>query len=140
MFSQLLKYHRKGSFALKPEHLLSNVCNAPADASGVYLAFALDKGTKTLIYIGRSGKEIEGKIKHRHGGIKDRLVNGKQFGDRRANSWPRQMKIDAIEHLQVDWFVTHSEQWLDCPTKLEKQLLNEFEQLNGHLPAWNKSK
>lgn len=58
--------------------------NAPTDKSGVYIEYTLKGGKIELNYIGRSGKiEKDGSMFIRKaglGGIKDRIVNGHQFG------------------------------------------------------------
>lgn len=84
MFDILTKYKNNGYFDFEPDDKLVSVCNAPTNKSGVYLVWnSTCNGNKELIYIGRSGKKENGKIVHRKaglGGIKDRLVNGHQFG------------------------------------------------------------
>lgn len=56
MFDELQKYSNNNHFFVKQNDNLKDVCNAPSDQSGVYIAYALKKGKVELIYIGRSGK------------------------------------------------------------------------------------
>lgn len=82
----------------------------------------------------------KGVIVHRKaglGGIKDRIVNGHQFGKiARKRSWPLEMKKNAIDHLLVLWYDTEN----DDPVVVEHQLLIEYEIEFGSLPVWNKVK
>lgn len=73
------------------------------------------------------------------GGIKDRIVNGHQFGKvPRYKSWPRQIEIEGIEALDVYWYVTHNEDYSDCPVKLKRELLQIHLDLYNRLPGWIK--
>jgi len=106
MFDELNKYKNTNHFFLRVDDKLPKVCNAPNDKSGVYLVYALARGKIDLIYIGRSGKRAsDGIISIRKaglGGLKDRIVNGHQFGKvPRRISWLNQMKIERIEALDV---------------------------------------
>lgn len=138
MFDLLNKYSNKGSFEFKSTDSLSNICNAPTHKSGVYIVVAYRGDNKELIYIGRSGKKVDGVIVHRKaglGGIKDRIVNGHQFGKvARKNSWPIEMKLNKVDYLLVYWYDTEE----DNPVDIEHYLLREFENETGHLPTWNK--
>jgi hypothetical protein len=145
MFDELSKYKTTDHFFFTEKDNLGQVCNAPTDQSGVYIVYALKNGKIELIYIGCSGKlDEDGSIRTRKaglGGIKDRLVNGHQFGKRpRRISWPNQMKIENIEVLDVYWYITHSEKYLDCPKELESNLLEKHWDIYGRLPKWNKKK
>lgn len=79
-----------------------------------------------------------GVIVHRKcglGGIKDRLVNGHQFGKLpRRRSWPMKMREMGLSVLSVFWFDTEN----DDPEKVEELLLAEATYKNGVLPPWNK--
>ncbi len=100
-------------------------------------------GSVELIYIGCSGKENpDGSIFVRKaglGGLRDRLVNGHQFGKTpRKIPWPTQMLIGNIEALDVYWYATHDAKCSDCPWKLEKSLLKKYYSVYGHRPRWNR--
>jgi hypothetical protein len=139
MFEELEKYTLKGHFAFNGLVTLRTVCNAPPDKSGVYLVYAYRNGVIRLIYIGCSGKiKKNGSIFIRKGGLKGRLINGHQFGKvPRKKSWPLQMARENIESLDVFWYVTHTEQYKDCPRELENKLLKEFYYTFNNLPSWN---
>ncbi|RYY37446.1 MAG: hypothetical protein EOP46_02585 [Sphingobacteriaceae bacterium] len=143
MFDELDKYTERGHFILKQTDVLSKVCNAPSNKSGVYLVYALKKSRVGLIYIGCSGKKKDdGSIFIRKaglGGMKDRLINGHQFGKiPRRISWISSIKEQQIDALDIYWYATHNTIFLDCPRAVEKTLLNNYYNLYGCLPIWNK--
>lgn len=143
MFNELTRYKHKGQFFFKLSDSLSKVCNAPSDKSGIYLVYALKNGKLELVYIGRSGRvKKDGSIFIRKaglGGIKDRIVNGHQFGKiPRRISWKRQIELENIEALDIYWFVTYDDEKNDCPRIIENNLLNIHSRTLGMLPRWNK--
>jgi hypothetical protein len=141
MFDELSKYKSTNHFFLRPIDNLGQVCNAPTDKSGVYLIYALKGGQVELIYIGRSGEvKSDGRLFIRKaglGGLKDRLVNGKQFGEARRNSWRAKMIEEKIEALDIYWYVTHNDSFVDCPRILENRLLQRHLDTFDRLPRWN---
>jgi len=93
LFDELNKYKRNDHFFFIGKKSLEEVCNAPKDRSGVYLVYALAHGKIELVYIGSSGKmQKDGTLKHRKGGLYDRIVNGKQFDRPRRISWLAKVK------------------------------------------------
>jgi hypothetical protein len=143
MLDELSKYEDNDHFFFEKTDKLASICNAPTDKAGVYVVYALEKGQINLIYIGMSGqKNPDGSIKIRksgYGGIKDRIVNGHQFGKvARKKSWAKQMEKENIEALDVYWFVTYSETHKDFPHDVERKLLNTHLEFYGELPRWNK--
>lgn len=141
MLDDLSKYKHADHFFFSPSDNLGQVCNAPTDKSGVYVIYALKNGRIELIYIGRSGEvKSDGTLFIRKaglGGLKDRLVNGKQFGEPRRNSWKRQMLFEKIEALDIYWYATHNDDYVDCPRVLENRLLTKHMNIYGRLPRWN---
>ena len=143
MFDELDKYKNKDHFFFRPEDGLSQVCNAPNDKNGIYLVYALAQGKIELVYIGISGLEQkDGTLKTRKaglGGMKDRIVNGHQFGKTpRRISWPIQMLKENIEALDVYWWVTYENELCDFPRTVEEELLKKYFDIYGGLPRWNK--
>jgi hypothetical protein len=143
MFDDLSKYEQKDHFFLKPNDSLREVCNAPTNKSGVYLVYALKSGKVELVYIGRSGQmQTNGSMFIRKtglGGLKDRIINGHQFGKiPRRISWISQIKKDKIEALDIYWYATHTETYSDCPRILESKLLLKYLDIYNCLPKWNK--
>lgn len=141
MFDELNKYKQNDHFFFMPTHNLGQVCNAPTDRSGVYIIYELKDGRIELVYIGRSGEiKPDGSIFIRKaglGGLKDRLVNGKQFGEARRNSWKTKMILEKIEALDIYWYATHNDKFMDCPRILENKLLQIHFDIYGRLPRWN---
>lgn len=137
MLEQLQKYPHCGHFKFRKDDSLKDVCNAPTDKSGVYLVWTEVNGVRYLMYIGRSGRKEGGVIIHRKaglGGMKDRLVNGHQFGKiPRRHSWPMAMEKLGISVLEVNWYDTGS----DDPVEVEHELLADYQQCLGQLPLWN---
>lgn len=148
MFDELKKYKNKGHFFLGQTDILSQVCNAPDNSkgmhiSGVYLVYALSKGSIDLIYIGSSGKKgDDGNIKNRKtgcGGLKDCIINGKDFnGIPRRKSWLALMKSEGIDALDIYWYVTYDGINKDFPEDVERVLLQRYINLYGELPKWNR--
>jgi hypothetical protein len=141
----LLKYKQSGSFdfySAKSKIDCFRECNAPSDASGIYLIYGVAGRNEELVYIGRSGKLLsDGKMKHRLaglGGIKDRLINGKYkytntgLKVARYIFWKEMVAMEKFEKLKIKWFVTHSADYLDCPSRLEADLINRYR------PKWNR--
>lgn len=144
MFDDLKKYEQQGHFFFKYQDQLKDVCNAPTDKSGIYIVYALNNVKIELIYIGRSGKLGSDSAifirKAGLGGIKDRIVNGHQFGKiPRRISWINQMRKEGIEVIDIYWCATHNEEYSDCPRVLENKLLQNYINIYGRLPKWNKA-
>jgi hypothetical protein len=142
MFDVLNKYKLQDHFFFKPNEDLFEECNAPTDKSGVYIIYALCKGKIELVYIGHSGeKKADGTILSSNdglGGLKDCLVNEKQFGDARNKSFKVVMDYEKIDGLDIYWYVTHSDKFVDCPKHIEKNILQQYFDIYGELPKWNK--
>lgn len=139
MFEELDKYKSNGHFFFSENEELKSVCNAPINGIGVYVVYALKGGKIELIYIGSSGKILQsGKKKIRIGGIADRIVNGKQFGEPRRKSWKSKIISENIEALDIYWYETFDEKNNDIPSTIEGILIQRFYDIYGVLPKWNK--
>lgn len=138
MQNLISKYDNKGEFYFSNKDILNLVCNAPNKSGGVYLVYNTSKSKESLIYIGCSGWVNQDGVFHsRKGGLFDRIVNGKQFEEKRSKSWPIKMKTDKIEQLRVNWYVTFDVLHKDIPTYVESLILQQFFNLNKCLPIWN---
>ncbi len=141
MFDELKKYKQNDHFFFKPMDNLEQVCNAPTDKSGVFIIYVLKGGRIELVYIGSSGEvKSDGSLFIRKagiGGLKDKIVNGKQFGEARRNSWKKQMLAEKIEALDIYWYATHNDKFVDCPKTIENKLLQRHFNIFGRLPRWN---
>lgn len=140
MFDELSKYKSKNHFFFSKKNELGEVCNAPKNSSGVYIVYELKHGKIELVYIGSSGKVLnDGTIKHRNGGLYDRIVNGHQFGKiPRKQSWKQKMIDENIEALDVYWYDTLNDSIQDIPAFVEATIIQIYFELYGHLPRWNK--
>jgi len=138
MFDELRNYKNNDHFFFKPDESLNEKCNAPKDSSGIYLIYALAHGKIELIYVGASGRmQPGGKLKARNGGIFDRIVNGKQFDEPRNISWPKKMKAEQIEALDIYWYETFNIKVKDIPAYAEAQIIQRHFDIYGKLPRWN---
>lgn len=137
MLEQLEKYHHCDHFKFRRQDDLKEVCNAPDNRSGVYVVWTTFREQRLIVYVGRSGKKVDGVIIHRKaglGGMKDRLVNGHQFGkEPRKRSWPRVMGEFGLNELDVYWYDTGE----DDPVQVEHDVLAEVKEEYGQLPPWN---
>ena len=140
MFDELNKYKENGHFFFRKKDNLRDVCNAPTDKSGVFIVYALVGGRVKLVFIGRSGEVKDGNIfirKSGLGGLKDSIVNGTFFGVPRHKGWKAEMKKNKIDALDIYWFVTHNEEYTDCPKQLEKELLQIYFDTYKDFTDWN---
>lgn len=137
MLELLDKYQHCGHFVFKRTDDLKDVCNAPDDRSGIYVVWTKFKDQHIIVYIGRSGRMENGVIVHRKaglGGMKDRLVNGHQFGKvPRKRSWPEAMEHFGLIELEVYWYDTEN----DDPVQVEHEILAKVKEEYGQLPPWN---
>ena len=132
----LSRYLQKGEFSYSKEDKLEKKCNAPKDHAGVYIV--KDAETKKTLYIGSSGKVCQnGNVRIRIGGIYDRIVNGKQFNERRCYSWPVIMSEQAINRLQREWYVTFNDAIKHIPAFVEALCIQQYFEAEGVLPKWN---
>lgn len=137
---RLKKYEDSGPFFFYPSPVRKDCfreCNAPSDRSGVYLIYGISNNIEDLVYIGLSGKLLpNGEMKHRRGGIRDRLVNGKYAENgikiTRYIYWLRMMEKEGFDRLRIQWHVTHNNNYLDCPSIIENELIYKFS------PRWNR--
>ncbi|MBT7901142.1 MAG: hypothetical protein HN601_09415 [Candidatus Marinimicrobia bacterium] len=137
MFDELEKYNNNDHFFIDERVSLNEACNAPKNKSGVYYVLELSQGKINLVYIGSSGKMMNnGKIKHRQGGLYDRLVNGKQFGKPRRQSWLGKIQEEGIDALDIYWYDTFSDG--DIPAFVEGLIIQTYFDMYGCLPKWNK--
>ena len=139
MLNGLTKYKHNGQFYFKiGESLTQAAKDVPDDKSGVYLVYVVE--TDKLIYIGSTGKmKQDGNLKVRQGGMRDRIVNGKQFQNMpRKIAWSLQMKEDRFNQILVKWYVTFDEQNKNIPSSTEGKLIQEYFDTKKELPLWNK--
>ena len=137
MFDELTKYQIQNHFSFSKDDVLGKVCNAPKDKSGIYIVFAIINETPELVYIGSSGKmRKNGSIKHRNGGLFNRIVEGKQFGKKRKLSWKNKLIEDNIESLDIHWYDTFTND-REIPLYVEGLIIQKYFTVHNCLPIWN---
>ena len=141
LFDQLLQeYKNKGTFSFRAGDKLGDKCNAPKNKSGIYVVYAVLGNEERIVYVGSSGSmQNDGQIKHRGGGMYDRIVNGKQFDKSRKSSWPQKMKEQEIDELRIYWCVTFENEKTNIPKYVEAVLLQEYFDKFAILSYWNKA-
>ena len=122
MFDELKKYKKQDHFFLKPTDSLTDVCNAPADKSGVFIIFALKNGRIELVKIGCStvNESIRNQI------IKEQLL------------LKSKIKLENIEALDIYWYVTTTAKAKDDPQMVKDKVLKTHNIIHGNLPRWNR--
>ena len=139
MYKELKSIKNKNQFQFDLNDSLEEVCNAPDDASGIFLVYDISNEEKELIMVGSTGTvQNDGTLKIKSGGLYDKIVNGHQFAKTgRKYSWPAQMKKESIDKLEVYWYDTFNDKNKIIPTFIEGQILQNFLKENNKLPRWN---
>lgn len=138
MFDELNKYKKADHFFLEPAGDINKVCNAPADKAGVYIVYALIRGGVDMVYIGHCGEiSKEGSFIIPTGGLKEDLINGKLDDELRKDVWLKKMKREGAEAIDVYWYVTHNDKFIDSPKKVADKILKKHKDIFGRLPRWN---
>lgn len=139
MYKEVSKFKNSGSFQFSSNDDLEVVCNAPNDASGVFLVYAIQEDNKELIMVASTGTvQNDGTLKVKNGGLYDKIVNGHQFAKTaRKYSWKTQLSLEKIEAVEVFWYETYNDKTKFIPTFVEAQILQLFLKENGKLPRWN---
>ena len=141
MFDELSKYKQNDHFFFKPNDNLEQACNAPVNKGGLYIIYALKNGRIELVYIGYSGEVKPDNIaligKEGLGGLQDQIVKGEQFGSPRHKILKAALMIEKMEAVDIYWYVTHTEKFVDNPKVVAKKLLKIHSEIYGRLPKWN---
>ncbi|HQX05029.1 MAG: hypothetical protein KA215_03790 [Flavobacterium sp.] len=139
MYKEVSKFKNSGSFQFSTNDDLEVVCNAPNEASGVFLVYAIQEENRELIMVASTGTvQNDGTLKAKNGGLYDKIVNGHQFAKTaRKYSWKTQLKLEKIEAVEVFWYETYNYKTKVIPTFVEGQILQLFLKENGKLPRWN---
>lgn len=140
MFDELKKYKKNDHFFFSPTDSLEEVCNAPADANGVYVVYELKNGRITLVYIGSSERGGRVIIKDGFIGLKEAIVHGRNPGKTpRAQEWPVKMLSQNIDALDIYWWITYKGNYKDRPVDVATLLLRIHKHIFGDIPEWNKT-
>jgi hypothetical protein len=133
----LTKYKHFDFFIFRKKDVLKKVCTAPMKP-GVYLIYACkyDAAAGELVYIGKSGT-----LKHTGEFCKQLLckrINNRHEKASRQKYFEEKLRIEKLSHLRIAWYVTFDVDCQDLPGYVEGVLIQEFYNINGVLPKWNK--
>jgi hypothetical protein len=135
MFDETKKYKNNGHFFFKKGDNLKQVSKSVPDLPGVYYIVRLSKGRIELVYIDKSGViQQNGQFKDQ--GLQSRL-NSKQDGIERQDFFESRILNEAIDGLDIYWFVTFDTKSKDLPGFVEGLLIQRFFEIHGRLPLWN---
>lgn len=136
MFDQLNEYPNYGHFFFKKGDRLSNQSKDVPQLPGVYYILRLAHGNVDLVYIGKSGKiQQNGQFKSQL--LKGR-INNKQEGLKREQYFEQKIEQEDIDGLDIYWFVTYDRHHQDLPGYVEALILQQYYDVHGCLPPWNK--
>jgi hypothetical protein len=136
MFDETKKYKNKGHFFFKKGDKLINVSKDVPELPGIYYIIRLSNGKVDLVYIGKSGTINQSGI------FKDQLlkgrINNKSNGMKRQQYFEQKMAEENIDGLDIYWFVTMDKTNNDLPGYVEGLLMQNYFDIYGKLPPWNK--
>ena len=130
-------FPQNGSFELLPGQDIHKRIkeNSVPDKPGVYFICGTERERCRLLQIGKAGTlRNDGSFKNQK--LRGRL-GAKQDGIRRQEFFQRKMSELQLDNLLFYWFVTFDRDVFIIPAKAEADLLQEYFDENGHLPAWN---
>ena len=136
MFSELEKYKNNGHFFFELGHNLIKVSKDVPDLPGVYYILRLARGKIRIVYIGKSGTILQnGTFKSQ--GLNGR-INNKQEGIKREDFFNKKCEKESIDALDIYWFVTMDNKNQDLPGFVEGKIIQQYFEMHGELPLWNK--
>jgi hypothetical protein len=133
MFDALDKYHKKGHFFYKRGDDLSVVSKSVPHLCGVYYIYRLAGGRIDLVQIGKSGL-----IKQNGAAFESHLLFGEDYQKAQA-FFEQKWKAEHFEALDIYWVVTMDKKNSDLPPYVEGLLMQNYFEIYGRLPLWNKS-
>lgn len=137
MFDVLEDYTVNDHFFFTEDKNLEEVFNAPKSGMGVYLVYELKNGRISLVYVGSAGRvNHSGRRKTKEGFYED-LVNGNQFGGRRAETWKQKLITEKIDALDIYWYETYGKNLRAIPAFVQGQVIQSYFDMQGKLPLWN---
>ena len=130
---------RHGTFRFHAEdNLAETITKAEVPRSkGVYVIFGVRGGSLEAVYIGKSGT-FENGSGFKEQGLNRRLQM-KQGEFYRKELFPRKIKEEGWDCLEILWIETVNEEHDVLPGAVEGALLQEFYRKNKQLPLWNTS-
>lgn len=136
MLDQTNKYENNAHFFLNPGEKLKMKSSEVPDLPGVYYVFRLAGGGIDLVYIGSSGAANQKDT------LKSHFLRGKlnnpENGMQIQQFFEEKMREEKADALDIYWFVTYDENHQDLPEDIEEILLQQYAEIYGTLPPWNK--
>lgn len=135
IFQGLRKYKQGHFFFEKGQNLKLQSKDVPA-LPGVYYFLRLRQGKVEIVYIGKSGTVLnDGSFRKQS--LQGRL-NRKQGNMYRQQYLTQKIEEENIDALDIYWFVTYDKNHRDLPAFVEGQIMQQYFDLFGTLPPWNK--
>ena len=136
MIFQGLEKYQQGHFFFEKGQSLKQQSKEVPSLSGVYYFLRLSKGKVDIVYIGKSGTiQIDGSFKKQT--LKER-INNKQENIKRQHFLEQKIEDETIDALEIYWFVTFDDNHQDLPAFIEGLLMQQYFDIYGTLPPWNK--
>lgn len=136
MIFQGLEKYKQGHFFFEKSQNLKQQSKEVPSLPGVYYFLRLSRGKVDIVYIGKSGTILtDGTFKKQT--LKER-INNKQENIKRQQFLEQKIEEESIDALDIYWFVTFDENHKDLPAFVEGQLMQQYFDLYGTLPPWNK--
>lgn len=89
------------------------------------------------MYIGKSGTIIQ--ERNSKGQTLRSSINNKQENMKRQDYFSQKIDNEQIEALDIYWFVTIDENNRDLPGYVEGLLMQQYFEIYGQLPEWNRA-
>ena len=99
--------------------------------------YALKQGRITLVYVGAAGKIKHTGRKIGKENFYEEMINGQQFGGRRADTWKQKLIDEKIEALDIYWYETYNKHVKVIPALVQALVIQAQFDLQRKLPAWN---
>lgn len=136
-FFPFLNKYRSGSFCFKMDDTLRKVSNnTPRNEQGVYIIYKESISFNNIIYIGKTGTISQVGIYGKQG-LYGR-INNKQDKVARQSFFTEYMKLNGIQQIIIQWFVTVDEEYSDIPHYIEARIIQKYYTKTKELPLWNK--
>lgn len=136
MFDHLEEFENQGHFFFnKGDNLIEKSAEVP-DLPGVYYILRLASGGIDVVYIAKSGTmQQKGSFKQP---LLKKCFTDKKEGAKKQQYLEKKMKQESIDGLDIYWFVTYDDNDKVLPGLMEANMMQQYVDLFGCLPPWNK--
>lgn len=136
MFDKLNAYKNKGHFFFMEGSILKEVSKDVPELPGVYYIVRLRKGHIDVVYIGKSGTmNSNGTFSEQ---LLNKQLNNEQDGIKRQQFLDQKLEEEECDAFDIYWIVTFDNKKKDLPAYVEALLFQQYFNLYGRLPEWNK--